>query len=143
MSKAKRFFAILFTLSLLSFSSLAQAQAQTKPWSDGCVYGDVATIQGVECLARNFLNVAIPILGVVILVVIILGAYKILTSGGDPKAVEAGKNTITYAVLGLIVAISGWFIINFISTFTGVQNIKEFNTQIDAISTNPPAPDNR
>lgn len=35
----------------------------------------------------------------------LLGSYKILTSAGSPEAVEEGKNKITYAVAGLIVAL--------------------------------------
>jgi hypothetical protein len=120
---------------LLPFVSAAPVHAQTKSWSGGCVYkdaqgDDIATFQGVECIVSNFLNVAITLIGVAILVMIVFGAYQILASGGDPKAVEGGKATITHAVLGLIIAISAWFIISFIAKFTGSEQITKFNTQV-------------
>jgi hypothetical protein len=65
---------------------------------------------------------------------LIVGAYRIIFSGGDPKSVEAGKNTITYAIMGLVVAIAAWFILNTIANFTGAKGILIFSTQIDKIN---------
>lgn len=118
------------------------ASAQTKPWDHPdfvnagikCVEGSgpdaVATIQGLECLVANMLNIAITLIGVGVFAMILFGAFQYLTSQGDPKAAEAGKQTITYAIIGLVLAISAWFILNLISGFTGLPQILQFNTQI-------------
>jgi len=34
---------------------------------------------------------------------VVIGAFNILTSGGDPKKVETGKNIIIYTIIGIIV----------------------------------------
>jgi len=99
--------------------------------------GDVATIQGVECLVQNVLAVVVSLIGIAILVMLVVGAFKLMTSGGDPKAVDAGKQTITYAIGGLVIALSAWFIINFVAEFTGAQSIKTFSTQIDGTNSTP------
>lgn len=111
----------LLTIFGLVFSFPTQASAQFE--GSRCVYGEgadgVVTIGGLECLIETVLGYALVFIGVGILVMIVLGGYKLLTSGGDPKGVEAGKNTITYAVIGLVIALLSVFIINFIGVFTG------------------------
>lgn len=108
------------------------AHAQWSSWGNcsnkQAVYKGVVTFQGLECLVQRVLNIAITFIGLGVLVMIVIGAYQLLMSGGDPKGVAAGRQTITYAVLGLILAISSWFIINLIAYVTGANEIKEFNT---------------
>lgn len=87
---------------------------------------DVPTIAGLECVIYNIFRVAISLIGIVIVFMILYGGFQLLTSGGDPKAVEGGKNTITYAVLGLVLAISSWIILTLISRITGNEQILDF-----------------
>lgn len=124
---------ILFIFGYL-FPQQAFAQLQgIASWSqinENCVSDDVATIIGIECLFARFIGIAISLIGIAILVMLVIGAYQILFSGGDPKAVESGRNTITYAILGLIIAISAWFIINLIASVTGASGITIFKVSI-------------
>jgi hypothetical protein len=46
-------------------------------------------------------NISFPIATIMILV----GAWQILTAGGDPKGFETGKKTILYAVIGLAIVL--------------------------------------
>ncbi len=118
----------LFTLFL---SSTAPAFAQSS-WEVGtCVVNGVATIQGIECLFQNVLAVIITLIGVAVLVMLIIGSFKLLTSGGDPKAVDAGKQTVTFAIIGLVVAVSAWLILSLVARFTGVDQILRFSTQVN------------
>ena len=55
----------------------------------------------------------------------IVGGFKYVTSGGDPKKVQAAQATLTYAILGLVLALLAWFILVFIEKFTGVK-VTEF-----------------
>lgn len=54
------------------------------------------------------------ILGAVAVIMIIIGAFRYVTSGGDSGAITAAKNTILYAVIGLVVAILAYAIVNFV-----------------------------
>jgi hypothetical protein len=87
----------------------------------------VLTIQGIEGIIANVLAVAISGIGFAGFVMMIVGSFQYLLSGGDSKGVEGGKNTITYAIVGLVVALSSWIILNFIASFTGVETIKVLN----------------
>ncbi len=102
---------------------------------DGCQYGGVATIQGVECLLANVLSVTITLIGVVGFIMMMVGAFRYLISGGNSKETETASKTLTYAVIGLVVALASFIILNLIAEFTGVQTILDF--QIPGNSTSP------
>ena len=82
---------------------------------------DVATIQGFACLISNVLAVAVTIIGMLALVMFVFASFKYLTSGGNSKSTEQAKGTITYAVVGIVVALSAFIILNLISNFTGID----------------------
>lgn len=63
---------------------------------------------------QNVLNVIFGILGVVAVFVMILGGFYLMTSQGDSAKVTRGKNTILYGVVGLVVALLAFAIVNFV-----------------------------
>ncbi|KKS89401.1 MAG: hypothetical protein UV63_C0019G0029 [Microgenomates group bacterium GW2011_GWC1_43_11] len=67
--------------------------------------------------------------GVVLFVVIVMAGFTFLFSGGDAKQLEKAKNTFTYAILGLIVIVCAYLILQLIGLFTGA-NVTEFNLNI-------------
>lgn len=108
-------------------SFIPQAQAQTKDWgkiSGGCVIGDVATIQGIGCLVANVLSVTLTIIGLAGFVMVIYAAFYMMLMGSNSQGAEKAKNTITMAVVGIIVALSSFIILNIISAFTGVSLVE-------------------
>ncbi len=103
--------------------------AQTKKWENidsHCVVDNVATIQGLMCLMANILSVALPLIGIVGFVMMIFGSLQWMLSGGNSQTVEKARNSMVFAVVGLIVALSSFVIINLIANFTGINLIKEF-----------------
>lgn len=86
---------------------------------------DVATIQGLGCLIANVLSVAITMIGMLAFVMFVVASFRYLLAGGNSKNVELAKGTITYAVAGIVVAISAFIILNLISQFTGI-NVSRF-----------------
>ena len=127
-------------ISLLASGSwllaVSPTYAQTTTWLGTDCVGrnvsgayNVATIQGLECLFSNILSIAITGLGLIMFVLIIVGGFKYLTAGGDPKALESAKGTLTWAIIGLVVAILAWFILQAISNLTGITDLLHFTTQ--------------
>jgi hypothetical protein len=125
-----RLLIIFVFLSLFLAISKAPVMAQqTTPLEEGNGYviDDVLTIKGVEGIVANILAIAITGIGFAGFVMMIVGAFQFLLAGSNSKGMENGRNTITFAIIGLIVALSSWIILNFIATFTGVETIKVFN----------------
>lgn len=93
-------------------------------WEE-CAPDDIATLKCFECIIQSLLNLAVRLGGVIVFIMFIIGGFKLLTAGGDPKSAQAARNTLTYAVLGLALLILAWFILRFIEVFTGVT-VTEF-----------------
>lgn len=133
MSRSRRLLTALTTLTgavtPLVFPSIARAQ--TSVWQGVCVaadqgYADVATIQGIQCLLANVMSVFISLIGIAGFIMMVVGSFRYIISGGNSKGADTAKNTITFAVVGLAVALSAFVIINLIALFTGVDEIKFF-----------------
>jgi hypothetical protein len=96
------------------------------PWGNCVTKDGVATLACIGPLFQNILGVLLSFAGVVALFFIILGGFKFITSGGDPKQVEGARQTLTYAIIGLVVILLSFFIINLIAETTGATCIKLF-----------------
>ncbi len=117
-------------LSVIALSIPGRVLAQTVEWNGVCVGGadqDVATIQGLECLIANVFTVFITLLGLLGFVMFIIAGFKWMTSGGNSKGMESARGAMTYAVLGLVISLSAFIIINLIAEFTGVNIIRTFS----------------
>jgi hypothetical protein len=91
---------------------------------------DVATIQSLVPIFSNVVRAVVALAGVGLLIMLLVGGFNFLFSGGDPKKLEAARGTIGSAFLGLIVIVVAYVILNAIGTFTGVTNITKFNINI-------------
>ncbi|HJP81555.1 MAG TPA: hypothetical protein VJ841_04135 [Candidatus Saccharimonadales bacterium] len=67
-------------------------------------------------LFQTITNVLLFIIGAVSVIMLIIGGIRYVVSGGDSGAVTSAKNTILYAVIGIIVAILAYAIVNFVIT---------------------------
>ena len=60
------------------------------------------------------LTAVFSIIGIIAVVMIILGGISYATSQGDPGKVKKGKDTILYGIIGLVIAILAFAIVNFV-----------------------------
>ncbi len=67
------------------------------------------------------INIFSVIVGVIAVVMIIIGGVKYITSGGDAGNVTGAKNTILYAIIGLVIVALSQVIVQFVlGSFAGV-----------------------
>lgn len=88
--------------------------------------GDVATLNCIPAVVQNIIFGAFLFAGIVAVILIIYSGIRFIFSGGDPKQVEGARKTLTYALIGFFVILFSIFILNLISTITGVECIKFF-----------------
>ena len=63
---------------------------------------------------KTIVNVLLFVLGAIAVIMIIIGGIRYTTSNGDASATKGAKDTVLYAVVGLIVAILAYAIVNFV-----------------------------
>ena len=89
----------------------------------------VAQIYDLQTMIGSVISYALGFAGVVLFVLLIVGGFKFITSGGDPKAVEGAKKTLTSALAGLIIILISYLILVLIKNLTGV-NVTNFSVTI-------------
>ncbi len=62
-------------------------------------------------------NIILAVLGILVVIMILLAGFQFLTAAGDPKKVEAAKNKIIYAVIGIAVMAVAATIPAFVANF--------------------------
>ncbi len=68
----------------------------------------------INDLIRQAINIFSVIVGVVAVIMIILGGFRYITSGGDSTKVGSAKNTILYALIGLIIVALAQIVVRFV-----------------------------
>ena len=68
----------------------------------------------INSIIHTVINVFSLIVGVVSVIMIIVGGFRYITSGGESSAVSGAKNTIIYAIIGLVVVALAQFIVQFV-----------------------------
>lgn len=62
----------------------------------------------------GIINAVIGVLGIVAVIVIIIGGVQYMTSSGDAGKVKKAKDTILYGIIGLVVCVLAFAIVNFV-----------------------------
>lgn len=77
---------------------------------------DGPTLDGVF---KTVVNVLLYVIGAISVIMLIIGGIRYTISGGNSTHVTAAKNTIMYALIGLIIAFLAYAIINWVLTSIG------------------------
>ena len=91
----------------------------TKGAGEACSGGacnNTVTLAHIFGNVANFLTILI---GAVSVIMIIVGGLRYVVSNGDSKAITAAKDTILYAIVGVVVAIVAFAIVQFVTTTIG------------------------
>lgn len=69
---------------------------------------------GVDGVFTRITNTVLYVVGAISVLMLIWGGLRYIISGGDSKKITDAKNTILYALLGLIIAFFAYAIVNFV-----------------------------
>lgn len=119
----------LFSLATLWLARPAYAQAPidvTEEIQTGLCAGSNLDLSG-KCRAqsndtakklsnfiRRIINILSAVVGIVAVIMIIVGGFRYITSGGNDTSVTGAKNTILYAIIGLIIVAMAQIIVHFV-----------------------------
>lgn len=68
-------------------------------------------------LIANLINFAMFSVGALSIIFLVVGGIRMSTSAGNPKSIAAARKTITYAIVGLVLALSSVVILNFVQGY--------------------------
>ena len=112
---------------LLIVPALVVGLTATPLFADNCVTGGV--VDGVNCTNNNntpdnlfgpdgmftkIINAALFLIGAVSVLMLIYGGIRYTTSGGNATSVKAAKDTILYAIVGIVVALLAFAIVSWV-----------------------------
>lgn len=82
----------------------------------GCAQGSgqQSDLFGSNGVFKTITNVLLFVIGAISVIMLIIGGIRYVVSGGDSGAVTSAKNTILYAVIGIVVAILAYALVNFV-----------------------------
>jgi len=80
-----------------------------------------APLSDLEVVFSKVVGVVLGFAGIAFFVLLLLSGFKFMTAGGDPKALESAKKTLTYAIGGLVVILLSYLILELIKAITGVN----------------------
>ena len=73
----------------------------------------------LNVVVNTIINTIIFVIGMISVVMIILGGISYATSQGDPGKVKKGKDTILYGIIGLVISLLAFAIVNFVLNSLG------------------------
>lgn len=85
--------------------------------------GMPAELIGETGVFTRITNTVLYIVGIISVIMLIYGGLRYILSGGDSKKVTDAKNTILYAIIGLIISILAYAIVNFVINNTLGANV--------------------
>ena len=116
MKRVLKLLVSIFVCGIIAISGVANVSALTlrdgaqAVQCDGCpsdLFGDGGVFKQIT-------NTILYIVGIVAVIMLIIGGIRYVVSGGDSKKVTDAKNTILYAIIGLIICFLAFAIVNFV-----------------------------
>ena len=124
---------IVVAVALALLSVLATVLLLTSmPVSAACDMGNLSVQSGADCAKGNgqpenlfagegsvltrVTSILLFIIGAVAVIMLIIGGIRYVVSGGDQSQVTAAKNTILYAIIGIVVAVLAYAAVRFVTT---------------------------
>lgn len=68
----------------------------------------------VSTLAKDIISTLLFVIGIIAVIMIIVGGIRYTLSNGDASQIKSAKDTVLYAVIGLVVAMLAYAIVNFV-----------------------------
>lgn len=107
----------VFGTSVLSTASLpGSASAQVSDGINTATTSEMKgkSIDGDKGLIKTVVNVLLWAVGILSVIMIIFSGFRYITSAGDASKTKSAQSTLTYSVVGLIVAIMAYAIVNMV-----------------------------
>lgn len=90
---------------------------------------DPAQLTDISQYLQNILTMAIPLIGILSFIMLLVGGFSILTSSGNSDNLKKGKSILGGAIGGLVLSILSYLVLVLIENITGAP-VTEFKIGI-------------
>lgn len=95
--------------------TFAQGGLNANDLGVGAIQNDIKLGSGdVRQTAARIINVALGFLGIIAVVIVLVGGFKYMISGGNEEKTSEAKNLIVSGIIGLAIILSAWAITSFV-----------------------------
>lgn len=117
-------FLLMLAITVASFAFATQPASAQNDWtSDACGAADSEQKEALGCNTSGtapdavavIINGVIAVLGIIAVIVIVVGGQRLIVSQGDPGKITAAKGMIIYGVVGVVIALLAYTIVNFVA----------------------------
>lgn len=110
-----------FVVPALALALPAAAMAAVN--SGQLVPSEIAPINNIVSVVRAIIKFILVVAFVIAFIMLLVGGIRWITAGGDEKGVAGARNTITAALIGLVVILVAYAIIRLVEVFFNVSII--------------------
>lgn len=141
----KRIVLALMSLGLAGILSLSvvsnNAYAQVSSGINAATTNEMKNkqIDGANGVIRVISNILIWVVGIVAVIMIVWSGLKYMTAAGDSSKLASAKSSLIYAIVGLIVAIMAYAIVNFIMDRLNVSSASKSSGGSSSVGGGPAA----
>ncbi len=82
--------------------------------------GTQADFQDLGSVFTRLLQYIFPLAGIILFAMILISGFQLLTSAGDPKAMDSAKQRLTWGIVGFIVIFVAFWLIKLLEFLLGV-----------------------
>ena len=103
--------------------NISNGVAETTPGASSPNCGSVGIDTGIRNTAIVVVDILSVVVGVVAVIMIIYGGFRYITSGGESGNVQSAKNTLLFAIVGLVIVALAQIIVRWvIGTSTNIAS---------------------
>jgi hypothetical protein len=117
----KKFVLLLILIIILLTPVVANAQMFSVP-------NPLRNITSIQGVIRALIDIAFGAAGLVAVIYLIVGGFRYITSSGNAEAIEGAKATIINAIVGLIVILVAFLLVNYILISLNVNPLYQLGT---------------
>lgn len=117
-NRFKAFAAFAASLALsasLAVPAFAASSLTADDLGVGAISGEISLGSGdVRQTAARIINVSLGFLGIIAVVIVLVGGFKYMISGGNEEKTNEAKQLIISGIIGLAIILSAWAITSFV-----------------------------
>ena len=107
-------FGLAATIAVPSMA-LAQGDLNVNDLGVGAIESELKLGSGdIRQTAANIINVALGFLGIIAVVIVLIGGFKYMVSGGNEEKTSEARKLIFSGIIGLAIILSAWAITSFV-----------------------------